>query len=50
VGQWPQYDALTRTTMILDAKPAAVTDPLEERRLWWDGLWSEACVPFGVPL
>ncbi|MCP4502302.1 MAG: carboxylesterase/lipase family protein [Deltaproteobacteria bacterium] len=34
--QWPTYDEQTRQTMILDRKSRVVSDPDQERRLFWD--------------
>lgn len=35
LGPWPRYELGERMTMILDATPALVSDPLQKERLMW---------------
>lgn len=37
LGQWPRYEASTRSTMVIDGAPAVQEDPLSEERALWDG-------------
>ncbi|MGH8149615.1 MAG: carboxylesterase/lipase family protein [Steroidobacteraceae bacterium] len=38
IPEWPQYDRVTRATLIFDAQCQVERDPLSEQRRAWDGI------------
>jgi para-nitrobenzyl esterase len=38
IPQWPQYDTVTRATLIFDSECRVQSDPLAEERRAWDGI------------